>query len=203
MPARPDYLLFTEALKHASGRYLWRFMLLAADSDQTVTASDLVDEASATRMELLALVRGLEAAEAPANVRLFTSSGYISRGLARGLTQWRSQRWHWERFGRRVPIRDCDLWQRVDHALGFHTVDCRLWGEADHTGDQLSLDVTHETPSYTVSEAATAGASDRVVTARPNRTTTRPYRRRNRPGALGKLRQQVESLLEPRLIAAG
>lgn len=188
MPRRPEYLLFTEALKHASGRYLWRFMLLATDSDQTVTASDLVDEPSPTRTELLALVRGLEAAEAPADVRLFTSSGYLHRGMTRGLAQWRSQQWHWERFGRRVPIRDCDLWQRVDHALRFHQVDCRLWGEADHTADELSFDSQADQEMLAIDAPLQRPAVQR---------------RRKRAARFGHLRQQVESLLSPTLLPAG
>lgn len=203
MSARPDYLLFTEALRHASGSYLWRFMLLAADSDQTVTASDLVDETSSARTELLALVRGLEAADAPANVRLFTSSGYISRGLSRGLAQWRSQSWHWERFGRRVPIRDCDLWQRVDHALAFHHVECRVWGEADHTADELSLEAAEPSPTTPATEPSMVDESAVLVVPRTRGTVRRVRKRRSPQNRLGQLRQHVESLLEPRLLPVG
>ncbi len=188
MHSRPEYLLFTEALRHASGRYLWRFALLSADSDRTITASELVDERSPTRTELLALVRGLEAADSPANVRLFSSCGYIHRGLTRGLAQWRSQSWHWERFGRRVPIRDHDLWQRVDRALQFHQIDSRVWGEDEHTADELSFepyDVRGRTKS--------------------SQTHLRSARRRARPSlsGIGRFRQHVESLLSPTLMPAG
>ena len=189
MHAPAKYLLFTEALRHASGRFLWRFLLLKADSDQTVTASDLVDEASATRTELLALVRGLEALDEPGEIRLFTASKYISRGMSRGLSQWRAEGWHWERFGRRVPVRDCDLWRRVDHALEFHTVQCRAWGEPDHTVDQQAYLPMPE--------------QDAAATARRRR----PMRQRVRVAAatrntLGGLRRQVETLLEPALLPA-
>jgi hypothetical protein len=56
-----------------------------------------------------------------------TKSRYVSRGLKRGLSDWRANGWQWERFGRVVPVRDHDLWRRVDRALQFHIVECRLW----------------------------------------------------------------------------
>ena len=201
MPRRHKYLLFTEALRHASGRSLWRFMLLATTGDQTVSASDLVEEKSVSRTELLALVRGLEAADAPANVRLFTTSGYIHRGLTRGIAQWRSQGWHWERFGRRVPIRDCDLWQRVEHALQFHQVDSRVWGETDHAAEQLSAEFMVELEATPAASLTTQKAPS--FTAIPKRQPATRRRRTAYRDALGNLQQRVESLLSPGLMSAG
>ena len=79
------------------------------------------------RLELLAVVRGLEALDGPARVTLVTKSRYVSRGIRMGLTEWRANDWQWERFGRIVPVKDCDLWQRVDRTLLFHKVDCQAW----------------------------------------------------------------------------
>lgn len=184
MPSRPEYLLFTEALRHASGQYLWRFLLLRAGSHETITASDLVEETSAGRCELLAVIRGLEAIDGPASVRLFTSTDAIHRGIARGLAQWKGQDWHWERFGRRVPIRDCDLWQRVDRVLAFHTVESRLWGEAAHVADEFTSEPvasSHETPDLRFDEPEV------VVVPKPKRVR----------------RREIDSHLEPALLPAG
>jgi hypothetical protein len=36
-----------------------------------------------------------------------------------------------------VPVRNCDLWQRVDRALRFHKVDCGRWRiDGPHLPDQ-------------------------------------------------------------------
>jgi hypothetical protein len=58
---------------------------------------------------------------------LLSDSRYVVRGIRRGVNQWRERRWRWERFGRLVPIRDADLWRRVDRAMQFHEVDCMEW----------------------------------------------------------------------------
>lgn len=79
------------------------------------------------RLELLAVVRGLEALDGPARVTLVTRSRYVSRGIRFGITEWRANEWQWERFGRVVPVKDHDLWQRIDRALLFHKVECQSW----------------------------------------------------------------------------
>lgn len=92
-----------------------------------MTAADSETKIRRSRLELLAVVRGLEALEGPSRVTLLTRSRYVSRGIRRQLSQWREQKWCYERFGTVVPIRDQDLWQRVDRALQFHNVECCVW----------------------------------------------------------------------------
>ena len=92
-----------------------------------MVVSDEETTACGERLELLAVVRGLEALDGPAQVTLVTKSRYVSRGIRCGLTEWRANDWQWERFGRIVPVKDHDLWQRVDRALLFHKVDCQAW----------------------------------------------------------------------------
>lgn len=125
-PNAPHYLLLTEG-SCTDREPQWRFVLQGIDSETALTASDSEALADSERAELLAVVRGLEALEQPARVTLITRSRYVQQGLARGLQEWRDSDWQWERFGRMVPVRDCDLWQRIDQALQFHTVECRCW----------------------------------------------------------------------------
>lgn len=120
------FLLFCEA-SIDSRENLWRFVLEDVNGRRRLAASDDEPEACRERLELLAVVRGLEAIDGPAEVTLFTKSRYVNRGLKRGLAEWRMNAWRWERFGKLIPVRDHDLWQRVDRALQFHTVKCRLW----------------------------------------------------------------------------
>jgi ribonuclease HI len=122
----PHYLLLTEGGGPDCESH-WRFVLQGIDSAQALSATDKEPLADAERVELLAVVRGLEALEEPARVTLITRSRYVQQGLARGLQEWRDNCWQWERFGRIVPVRDFDLWQRVDQALRFHQVECRCW----------------------------------------------------------------------------
>ncbi|HEX3727337.1 MAG TPA: RNase H family protein [Pirellulales bacterium] len=125
LPA-PHYLLFSESCrKSAQGQ--WRFVLQTIDGRDELEAADAEPGAQGERLELLAVVRGLEALEQPSRVTLVTPSKYVQRGLAYGLTEWRASDWQWEHYGEMVPVKNRDLWQRVDRALTYHDVECRTW----------------------------------------------------------------------------
>jgi ribonuclease HI len=126
----PHYLLQAETYRSGRGLPRWRFMLQAVGSDDRLTAADCETTSRRSRLELLAVVRGLEALDSPSRVTLLTRSRYVSRGIRRQLSQWREHHWRWERFGSMAPIRDYDLWRRIDRALEFHTVECCVWQAA-------------------------------------------------------------------------
>jgi ribonuclease HI len=124
--AAPHYLLFSESCrKNTQGE--WRFVLQSVDGSQQFEAADAEPDARGERLELLAVVRGLEALEQPSRVTLVTPSKYVNRGLTYGLTEWRANDWQWEHYGEMVPVKNRDLWQRVDRALDFHALECRTW----------------------------------------------------------------------------
>ena len=90
------------------------------------------------RLALLSVVRGLEALEQPSQVTLVTTSRYVSRGLRYGLNTWRDSDYTWERFGEQRPVRNSDLWRRVDTALQFHGIKCRLIQAGQASTHQVS-----------------------------------------------------------------
>ena len=125
--SQPHFLLFLEAEVIDPNMGRWRFQLESADGEHCLEVSDEEQDMEGESLELLAVVRGLEALDQPSRVTLVTSSRRISLGFRHGLDEWRQNGWRWERDGRWVPIKNGDLWQRVDRALKFHRVMCRSW----------------------------------------------------------------------------
>jgi ribonuclease HI len=123
----PHYLLRAETYRPQRSGPRWRFTLTSIGAEDRLTASDAEPTTDRSRLELLAVVRGLEALDGPSRVTLLTRSRYVSRGIRRQLGQWREHRWQWERFGAMSPIRDFDLWRRIDRALEYHTIECCVW----------------------------------------------------------------------------
>jgi len=120
----PHYLLFSEAdRRDRSGR--WRFALCLADGSVEYEAADVEPEVHGERLDLLTVVRALESLDEPAQVTLVGCSSYVRQGLRYGLPEWRDNGWRWEYFGQMVPVKNGDLWQRLDRALRFHKIDCR------------------------------------------------------------------------------
>ncbi len=122
--AAPHYLLLS-----TSGRH-WRFVLESLESDERMDVRASEPETSGERLELMAVLRGLEALDQPSRVTLVTPSRYVARGIRFGLEAWRQNGWHWEHHGAMVPIRDYDLWQRMDQAMSIHDVRMRHWTAA-------------------------------------------------------------------------
>ena len=121
---QPHFLLYS-TVEPENEQGQWKFVLQAADGSATLEAEDSEPEIHGERLELLAVVRGLEALDQPSRVTLMTSSRYVNRGLTYGLEEWRHNDWTWESFGEMVPVKNQDLWQRLDHALQFHRLDVR------------------------------------------------------------------------------
>ncbi len=131
--AKPHFLLFCDASASSSAQSdtdpvggRWHFVLERIDAAERLEAADGERGQPRERLALLAVVRGLEAIEQPSQVTLVTTSRYVARGLRYGLTEWRETGYIWEHFGVRKPIRNADLWQRIDGAMQFHEVACRL-----------------------------------------------------------------------------
>jgi hypothetical protein len=67
------------------------------------------------------------------------------------LVEWRENDFCWEHFGSIQPIRNQDLWRRVDIALRYHEVTCR-WMAYDSQQDHLDGD-RRDVPVETMSAA--------------------------------------------------
>ncbi|MGE0608466.1 MAG: RNase H family protein [Pirellulales bacterium] len=122
----PAYTLLAEP-QDSANQPGWRFVLQTDQGKEVMSADDREHGLSPQRLELLAVVRGLEALEQPSKVTILTPSQYVSRGLAYGLEEWRNNGWTWEHFGQMVLVKNHDLWQRLDRALSIHQVECRRW----------------------------------------------------------------------------
>jgi len=124
----------------------WKMVLQTPDGDVRLEVHDQEPDTSGERLALLSVVRGLEALDEPAAVEVHTPSVYVREGIRYGLAQWRANGWQWESFGQMVPVKNSDLWQRVDRTLRFHEVECRTWRVESLHGSLLPPD--HPSESF-------------------------------------------------------
>jgi ribonuclease HI len=82
------------------------------------------------RMELMAAIRALEALKRPSTVRLFTDSAYLRNGITSWIHSWKRNGWL---TSDRKPVKNVDLWQRLDEALARH--DVHWYWVRGHSGD--------------------------------------------------------------------
>jgi ribonuclease HI len=86
------------------------------------------------RMELMAAIMGLEALKVKARVDLFTDSQYVRDGITQWIDAWKRQDW---RRPDRKPVKNAELWQRLDQARNRHEVTWHwLRGHAGHVENE-------------------------------------------------------------------
>ena len=82
------------------------------------------------RMELMAAIQALETLKRPVHARLHTDSQYLRDGITQWMARWKKNGW---RTADKKPVKNIDLWQRLDEALAHHNVEF-IWvrGHAGH-----------------------------------------------------------------------
>jgi ribonuclease HI len=184
----PHFLLYSEAAAAADSQQTlpgrWRFVLRPAEGGEAIQAADDEEGATPERLELLAIVRGLESLDQPSRVTLVTGSKNVRRGLKYGLVQWRDSDWQWERYGQMTPVKNGDLWRRIDRALEIHSLDCRE-GRLEQTDDLAqSAPVARTEAAPKVQWKRTRrGRSIRIDQPSPNQPTREPKVRSRRAAA--------------------
>ena len=74
------------------------------------------------RMELMAVIQALETLKRPCEVIVHTDSIYVMKGMTEWLAQWKKRDW---RTADRKPVKNVDLWQRLEQAILRHHVHWR------------------------------------------------------------------------------
>jgi ribonuclease HI len=88
------------------------------------------------RMELMAAIQALETLREPCRITLYTDSNYVCQGIAEWLPRWRKR--HWQTADRK-PVKNQDLWQRLDEAAARHRIQWRwVRGHSGEEGNELA-----------------------------------------------------------------
>ncbi len=82
------------------------------------------------RMELMAAIRALESLKRDVHVVVHTDSNYLRQGITQWLPGWKRNGW---RTADKKPVKNVDLWQRLEAAVGSHHVEWRwVRGHSGH-----------------------------------------------------------------------
>jgi ribonuclease HI len=86
------------------------------------------------RMELVAVIRALEALAPGTQARLYTDSQYVHLGISKWIRDWKRRGW---RTAEKKPVKNEDLWRRLDELAGQHQIDW-IWvrGHIGNAGNE-------------------------------------------------------------------
>ncbi len=115
----------------------WGVLLLARENGVVVKERELSGGEALTtnnRMELLAAISALEALARPSAITIVTDSAYVKNGITDWMAGWKRKGW---RTAAGPPVKNVDLWQRLDLARERHRVDWRwIKGHAGHAENE-------------------------------------------------------------------
>jgi ribonuclease HI len=99
-------------------------------------------ETTNNRMELMAAIKALEALKKPSRVELHTDSSYLKNGITGWIVRWKANGW---RTANKKPVKNVELWQRLDKARARHQIDWRwVRGHAGHPDNERADQLARE-----------------------------------------------------------
>ncbi|MFZ5829008.1 MAG: ribonuclease HI [Planctomycetota bacterium] len=119
----PEVVLFTDgACSGNPGPGGWAFLLRHPATGKELERSGAERETTNNRMELLAVIKGLESLKRPTSVELVTDSEYVGKGLTEWMPKWKQRGWSRSEKGIHKPVKNVELWQQLDALLARHRV---------------------------------------------------------------------------------
>lgn len=122
-PPQTEVQLFTDgACSGNPGPGGWAFILKHPASGKSMEQSGDEELTTNNRMELTAVVRGLETLTRPSRVEIITDSAYVGKGMTEWMPKWKANGWRRREKGRWAEVKNEDLWRRLDELLAKHRV---------------------------------------------------------------------------------
>jgi ribonuclease HI len=143
--SEPAVVIYTDgACSGNPGPGGWGAILSFAGKEKELKGGEL--HTTNNRMELMAAISALEALTKPCEVDLHTDSQYVRNGISSWINNWKKNGW---KTADKKPVKNVDLWQKLDAALKQHTVRWHwVKGHAGHPmnerADQLARDAIDE-----------------------------------------------------------
>jgi ribonuclease HI len=94
------------------------------------------------RMELLAVIKGLEALKSPCTLDITTDSNYVKDGITKWIINWKKNGW---KTAAKQPVKNVDLWKALDEQVKEHTINWHwVKGHSGHPENERVDDLARE-----------------------------------------------------------
>jgi len=100
----------------------WAFILRHGKTGKEKEASGGERDTTNNRMELTAVIQGLEALTRAASVELVTDSTYVGKGISEWMAKWKRDGWRRREGSKWAEVKNEDLWRKLDALLSKHRI---------------------------------------------------------------------------------
>jgi ribonuclease HI len=95
----------------------WAALLMMGEREKEISGAE--NPTTNNRMELQAVIGALQALKRPVEVRLYTDSQYVRRGILEWVPQWKARGW---KTADKKPVKNQDLWELLDTQAARHRI---------------------------------------------------------------------------------
>lgn len=130
---KPHVTIFTDgACSGNPGPGGWGAILRFGEAEKELKGGEA--HTTNNRMELMAAIAALEALRKSCVVDLTTDSQYVRQGITGWIHGWKRNGW---RTADKKPVKNAELWQRLDALRALHTVHWRwVKGHSGNAGNE-------------------------------------------------------------------
>jgi ribonuclease HI len=96
----------------------WGALLSMGGREKEISGAE--NPTTNNRMELQAVISALQALKRPVELRLYTDSQYVRRGMLEWVPQWKARGW---KTADKKPVKNQDLWQQLETEAARHRIE--------------------------------------------------------------------------------
>ena len=139
--AKPQVTIYTDgACSGNPGPGGWGAVMISGPHRKEICGGEA--QTTNNRMELAAAIAALDALKKPSRVDLHSDSEYLRNGISMWIEGWKRYGW---RTSAKQPVKNVELWQRLDAARQRHEVDWHwVRGHAGHTENERADELARE-----------------------------------------------------------
>lgn len=118
----------------------WGVWMLYNGKEKTMHGGEALT--TNNRMEMMAVIRALEALKRPCNVKLYTDSSYVQKGITEWIIGWKARNW---RTADKKLVKNDDLWKILDVLANQHKIEW-IWvrGHDGNDGNERADSLANE-----------------------------------------------------------
>lgn len=128
------------ACKGNPGAGGWGALLVAGTHRKEICGGET--QTTNNRMEMMAVIRALEALKRPSRVQVHTDSQYVQKGVSEWMAGWKKRNW---RTADGKPVKNQDLWLQLDALSRVHEIEW-YWvrGHAGHPENERADELANQ-----------------------------------------------------------
>ena len=118
----------------------WGVWMLYNGKEKTMHGGEALT--TNNRMEMMAVIKALQALKRPCSVKLYTDSSYVLKGITEWIVGWKARGW---RTADKKPVKNNDLWKMLDALASQHKIEW-IWvrGHNGNDGNERADSLANE-----------------------------------------------------------